>query len=480
MKKLALIIVLLLSLNIVYAEELSLDKNLFADNGEGKATVVVGINHQGIVPEDLKCANDIAEKLKDVGTGSVTLDDDMDLEITWLTDTFTPIEWSNINESSFYRKSTTGKAEFKYSYIYFTEKSSDLKFRPSYQKTSAAEGEIFSVRYYDWRISGMTTDYYGIVDLEADDKIEVGAVTKMTFSTTSDKNSFILVPQTTKTMGVSSIIGNVSVTMGVYDNNIGALDGIFALPYNESTLPQLIEEKEFLDIFPDYHMIIETVDFSEGTVTIAYVNKSETFVLTDGAEDIAGYEFVKVFNDDYDVANGFAGFGPEEVLSIGEKVNIGGTKYWLTLSQSKSLDIEKETTENDIMSDTWLRYTKPDYEDFLTKDIMIEASTSYSSIPHIPVTSEKYVTDTEKAGKTLVLLGGPVANSLVAELVTANRSKVDWYSSTGEIEVIENAFVDGQTAIIVAGKDREATKVAAEMFTTATFTAEEVSSSGWG
>jgi hypothetical protein len=480
MKALPLILVALLSLGLVHAEELTFDKSIFSQDGEGRTTVVVGINTHGIVPEDLKCANTIAEKIKEVGTESVTIDDGIELEITWLTDDFAGLDWSNINESSYYKKSTTGRAEFRYSYLYFTEKSRDLKLRPCYKKTSARKGEIFTVRYYDWKEKAMTTDYYGIVDIEAGEKIVIGKVAKRTFINAANINSFISVPHTSKSIGVFGITANLSLRLGVYDRDKGSMDRSFELPYNQSDLPELVEEKEFLDLFPDHHMILDTVDASAGTVTIAFVNRSDVIELTDGIEDTAGYEFIKVFNDDYGVPNGFAAFGPEVTLSPGESIKISGTKYWVSLSTAKTFDIEKEKTLGDVLPETWLKKTKADYDDFLTKDVLIGASGSYNGIPHIPVKSEKEITESEKGEKTLVLVGGPVANSLVAELVSTGKSKVDWYTSEGDIEVIEDAFVEGQTAIIIAGKDREATVNATEMFISAAFTTEAVSSGGWG
>lgn len=59
----------------------------------------------------------------------------------------------------------------------------------------------------------------------------------------------------------------------------------------------------------------------------------------------------------------------------------------------------------------------------------------------------------------LILIGGPVANRLVAGLVQRGQSKVDWYTSYGEIEYIPNALY-GRDVIIVAGADREKTREA--------------------
>ena len=100
-----------------------------------------------------------------------------------------------------------------------------------------------------------------------------------------------------------------------------------------------------------------------------------------------------------------------------------------------------------------------DYE-FLKEDIekvsLVEAE---KKEPELPIVTE----DEADKTKNLVLVGGPVANKLVAELVNAGKSKVDWYESEGDIEVIEDAFTEGKVAIIVAGKDRDATRKAAEM-----------------
>jgi S-layer protein (TIGR01564 family) len=58
-----------------------------------------------------------------------------------------------------------------------------------------------------------------------------------------------------------------------------------------------------------------------------------------------------------------------------------------------------------------------------------------------------------------VLVGGPVSNVAVAELVTSGDSTVDWASSAGEIEVVQ---VGSNYRVIVAGGDRAATQAAAD------------------
>ena len=74
------------------------------------------------------------------------------------------------------------------------------------------------------------------------------------------------------------------------------------------------------------------------------------------------------------------------------------------------------------------------------------------------------VKDEDSADKTmnLVLVGGPAVNGFTRELVAGNLSKVDWYGSPGDVEVVADAFTPGKAAIIVAGKDREVTAQAAD------------------
>jgi hypothetical protein len=94
----------------------------------------------------------------------------------------------------------------------------------------------------------------------------------------------------------------------------------------------------------------------------------------------------------------------------------------------------------------------------------------------VPITTpiaklDKDVTEADKTTKNLILVGGPCANSLVAELAAAEKLKIDgevltcdaWNAKTdqgdvfGLIELIENAFADGKVALVVAGSRAEQT-----------------------
>ncbi|MBU7017441.1 MAG: S-layer protein [Theionarchaea archaeon] len=59
----------------------------------------------------------------------------------------------------------------------------------------------------------------------------------------------------------------------------------------------------------------------------------------------------------------------------------------------------------------------------------------------------------------MILIGGPVANTLVSQLVKEGISTVNWTSSAGEWEYIAPPY-NGCHILIVAGSDRDATKAA--------------------
>jgi len=64
--------------------------------------------------------------------------------------------------------------------------------------------------------------------------------------------------------------------------------------------------------------------------------------------------------------------------------------------------------------------------------------------------------------KNLVLVGGPVYNSIVKDLVDMGASTVDWATSAGEWEWVADPMAKGYDVLIVAGANREETRMAAE------------------
>ncbi len=75
------------------------------------------------------------------------------------------------------------------------------------------------------------------------------------------------------------------------------------------------------------------------------------------------------------------------------------------------------------------------------------------------------VTSADKSTKHLILVGGPVVNTLVAELATAGKTRdTAWYRAQGAgtalVDLVENAFASGRSALVVAGHSAADTRAA--------------------
>ena len=72
-----------------------------------------------------------------------------------------------------------------------------------------------------------------------------------------------------------------------------------------------------------------------------------------------------------------------------------------------------------------------------------------------------------KQNSNLVLVGGPAANSLVSELVEANKTMPasDYTEGQGMLQLVEDAFSEGHDALIVAGYSGEDTRQAGAYLT---------------
>jgi S-layer protein (TIGR01564 family) len=99
------------------------------------------------------------------------------------------------------------------------------------------------------------------------------------------------------------------------------------------------------------------------------------------------------------------------------------------------------------------------YKNFITTSVTAtQAGTGSTIAPSLDIVTD----DDASSNINQVLVGGPVANSLVASLVTAGSSTVEWASSDGDIEVVADAPASGYSSIIVAGATRTETAAAAQ------------------
>lgn len=81
------------------------------------------------------------------------------------------------------------------------------------------------------------------------------------------------------------------------------------------------------------------------------------------------------------------------------------------------------------------------------------------------------ITSSDKTTKNLILVGGPAVNILVRELADAGKTKTrDWYieqgAGTAIIDLVENAFTSGKSALVVAGHSAEDTRAATTIMQT--------------
>lgn len=104
-------------------------------------------------------------------------------------------------------------------------------------------------------------------------------------------------------------------------------------------------------------------------------------------------------------------------------------------------------------------------------DIKVESAGVTGKVASgVPIGVAKLDTEvTAEDRKTnLVLVGGPVANSLTKELVTNGKLTVEITNDKpgagkGIVTVVDNAFTTGKVAVVVAGSDRSGTRAAAQL-----------------
>ncbi len=203
------------------------------------------------------------------------------------------------------------------------------------------------------------------------------------------------------------------------------------------------------------------VDMSSDTLVLVMVKREDVFTITSGEEDVLGYDRVYVgvssapADFSYPGKAGIYFMGKVAELVEGEETPVPeASSYAFDFNEDWELQV-RGISKATVASGTLMKKKK---YGFLKKDVRV------STVSTLPMPSLEIVTEQEaNKSMNLVLIGGPEANELVNELVMSGMSTVDWYSSEGDIEVIENAFGTGSYAVIVAGKDREATRKAAKM-----------------
>jgi len=201
------------------------------------------------------------------------------------------------------------------------------------------------------------------------------------------------------------------------------------------------------------------------TLSMALAETSQVTTLNNDQTDVLGYYKIKI--DDTEWAKSYTSSTTRDRLTVllgdplsaakDSDVDIPDTLFNFKYTLAKELDLRRAKTTT-ASSGTKMKSSSTKYSTFLKSDITPTVTGGEDKTPMLEIVDE----DTADTSMNLVLVGGPVANTLVADLVTAGKSTTDWYASEGDIEVIASAFTTGKYGIVVAGKDRDATKAAAE------------------
>ncbi len=259
-------------------------------------------------------------------------------------------------------------------------------------------------------------------------------------------------------------IEGTDIVVEEVDSNAGRItlwiaghgEEIITFNTSASDYPYFNTSKWIKDNF-DGTVVFKPIENTNSTEVI-YVSPDARVDLKDGREAL-GYAKVSIPT----VARGatIEFKGPLQTLERDDIQQLEGTFYEVEYAYDKNQVRVRVKAETTVASESKLDPDDDPYDEFLNKQtgyVMLTVTEGEELVPELEIVDE----DTAASDMNLVLIGGPVANSLVADLVTAGKSKVDWYTSEGDIEVISDHPASGLTSIIVAGKDREATRAAAE------------------
>lgn len=133
-------------------------------------------------------------------------------------------------------------------------------------------------------------------------------------------------------------------------------------------------------------------------------------------------------------------------LQKNKPVKVDGRNYQLDGIDAKEIDVKTSWTLR--------KYREGDIYTFPSRSEAVVTTDKYHD--ELPLS-------TKLRADNYILIGGPVANEMTAALVKEGKSEIDWYTSDGEIEVIGDCPEKDKHCIVVAGRDRESTKLAAEL-----------------
>ncbi len=241
----------------------------------------------------------------------------------------------------------------------------------------------------------------------------------------------------------------------------------------------IINKDEEKDVFGDGGIILKLDDTFvgiDGNLIAQLEVKTNVVTVESGKEDnmIKGWTASFEFGTDKD--------GNDVITSIslvnndalqGSTIDILGVYKMDYVVTEKEKDIDDDDTNELAVKakicfepikkvyDTKELKVGDELEGWTVDQIKAGTYTEYTIMhPAEPITYLDTEIDPENIDSNLILVGGPVANTVTKYLVDNGYSTVDWYNSAGDIEYIED--FNGFGVLIVAGKDRYATRDAAK------------------
>jgi hypothetical protein len=272
-------------------------------------------------------------------------------------------------------------------------------------------------------------------------------------------DSALLIPGTDIKVGMQ----NLTVTASVLSAKFSVIEGgsitEFEFLDNSTTDPLFVEGTD-TELVADFFIIPTAINVPDGFVTFAIGRKVDEITIGDGDRNVLGYAVAEVDEDDDGIGDELRLEDDSLIVPRDSEVQLANSDAWFKYDKDKQIDVirkKKATTASGSSIDS----DKSPWSEFLEQDIIASAVGGTQQAVSLSIVKDTDVTSSDKTNFNLVLMGGPVANVLTSDLVTQGKSTVDWFTSSGDIEVISNAFVTGRTAIVVAGKNRAATATAA-------------------
>ncbi|NJE06444.1 S-layer protein [Thermococcus sp. M36] len=223
------------------------------------------------------------------------------------------------------------------------------------------------------------------------------------------------------------------------------------------------------NVFADIEVSVNIQTFTSGEYTITYDGKSWVMYL--GIADEGGTYVIKnvtLYNKDELKGNPVDIFG---------KYDLGYRFESKTLKEADvdydiNGDGDKEDTlmvayayvylkEKEGWSETVEFQVGDDYNGGTISAIETKVMTNVVKPVSEPITYMDFEINMDDPGANLILIGGPVANTITKWLVDQGISQVDWYNSPGDIEYLQDVF-GNYDVVIVAGATRNETRAAAK------------------